>query len=64
VTGSFSATPIPAGEAITGPSWLKSKAGYYYYGVFGARMPDWSLRDPAVIAWRHLHFWLNRFVQA
>lgn len=53
----------PAWRGHHGPSWHPSKTGYYY-GVFNGRMPDWNLRNPAVIAWHldNLRFWLNRGV--
>lgn len=34
----------------------------FYFGTFGPHMPDFNLRNPAVVAYHHdsLRFWLNR----
>ena len=52
----------PAGwNTFTGDPWRNNGNGWYY-GVFGALMPDWNLRNPAVVAWHqnNLRWWLNR----
>jgi glycosidase len=44
--------------------WHSSAAPGVYFGGFWREMPDWNLRNPAVVAWHHnnLRFWLNRGV--
>jgi glycosidase len=41
--------------------WHRDATGHYY-GAFWDQMPDFDLRNPAVVAWHHdnLRFWLNR----
>jgi glycosidase len=44
--------------------WHSTPAPGVYFGGFWREMPDWNLRNPAVVAWHHdnLRFWLNRGV--
>ncbi|MFM2287018.1 MAG: alpha amylase, putative, amy13F, partial [Pseudomonadota bacterium] len=52
----------PAGWSAFGADpWHGDGAGWYY-GVFSATMPDFNLRNPAVVAYHedNLRFWLNR----
>ena len=54
----------PSGWQIYGANpWHPSATGWYF-GAFSSRMPDFNLRNPAVLAWHHdnLRFWLNRGV--
>lgn len=54
----------PAGwNTFSGDPWRNNGNGWYY-GVFGALMPDWNLRNPSVVAWHenNLRYWLNRGV--
>ncbi|MBI5258424.1 MAG: alpha-amylase [Burkholderiales bacterium] len=43
--------------------WTATPTGHYF-GTFSARMPDFNLRNPAVLAWHqdNLRHWLNRGV--
>jgi glycosidase len=43
--------------------WNATPKGYYF-SQFSSYMPDWNLREPAVMAWHldNLRFWLNRGV--
>jgi glycosidase len=43
--------------------WYGTGTGSYFAG-FWSQMPDWNLRQPAVLAWHqdNLRFWLNRGV--
>ena len=43
--------------------WYSTPTGYYFAG-FWDQMPDFNLRNPAVVAYHHdsLRFWLNRGV--
>ena len=53
---------VPAGWNIYGKNpWYQDEHGAYFAG-FWDQMPDFNLRNPAVIAWHHdnLRFWLNR----
>jgi alpha-amylase len=57
----------PAGWSVFGgdPWRLNTQAGGgWYYAPFWDQMPDFNLRNPAVVAWHHDHlrFWLNRGV--
>lgn len=54
----------PDGWSIYGGDpWHPDPTGWYF-GAFWDQMPDWNLRNPAVLAWHHdnLRFWLNRGV--
>jgi glycosidase len=54
----------PAGWQIYGQNpWYETDAGAYFAG-FWNQMPDFNLKNPAVLAWHHdnLRFWLNRGV--
>ena len=54
----------PMGWSIYGNDpWHLDPSGYYF-GAFWGQMPDWNLRNPAVVGWHHdnLRFWLNRGV--
>lgn len=54
----------PAGWDILGKNpWYPGKTGTYF-AQFGANMPDFNFRNPAVVAFHHdnLRFWLNRGV--
>lgn len=44
--------------------WRPAPGGGWYFGAFGAGMPDFDWRCPEVEAWHHdnLRFWLNRGV--
>jgi glycosidase len=44
-----------------GDPWHADPTGFYF-GAFWDQMPDFNLRNPAVMAWHHdnLRFWLNR----
>jgi alpha-amylase len=54
----------PDGWNIYGNDPWHADASGWYFGAFWDQMPDWNLRNPAVIAWHHdnLRFWLNRGV--
>ncbi len=46
-------------------TWHRAKPRRdYYYGVFWEQMPDFNLRNPAVLAYHHdnLRYWMNRGV--
>ncbi|WP_137938980.1 alpha-amylase family glycosyl hydrolase [Chitinivorax sp. B] len=49
--------------AFGGDPWYESDKGFYY-GAFGASLPDFNLRNPAVVDFHlnNLKFWLNRGV--
>ncbi len=54
--------PPPAGWSIFEHNpWYDSGNGHYF-STFGAAMPDFNFRHPAVLAWHedNLRFWLNR----
>ena len=53
----------PGWTGYGGASWRISESGYYY-GVFADSMPDWNLRNAAVLNYHldNLRFWLNRGV--
>jgi maltose alpha-D-glucosyltransferase/alpha-amylase len=53
----------PGWTGYGGASWRISESGYYY-GVFADSMPDWNLRNTAVLNYHmdNLRFWLNRGV--
>jgi len=55
---------VPAGWSVFGGNPWRSSASGAYYAPFWDQMPDWNLREPAVIDFhRHnLRFWLNRGV--
>lgn len=43
-------------------TWHRAKPSHdYYYGVFWEQMPDFNLRNPAVVAYHHdnLRYWMN-----
>jgi alpha-amylase len=54
----------PAGWNIYGNDPWHDDATGSYFGAFWGQMPDWNLRNRAVVAWHHdnLRFWLNRGV--
>ena len=54
----------PEGWSIYGNDPWHDDATGSYFGAFWDQMPDWNLRNPAVLAWHHdnLRFWLNRGV--
>ena len=54
----------PAGwNTFAGDPWRNTGNGWYY-GVFSALMPDFNLRNPAVVEYHrdNLRFWLNKGV--
>ncbi|MGY0197029.1 alpha-amylase family glycosyl hydrolase [Leptothrix sp. BB-4] len=54
----------PAGWQIYGNDpWYETDHGHYFAG-FWSEMPDFNLKNPAVVAWHHdnLRWWLNRGV--
>jgi alpha-amylase len=57
-------TDAPQGWEIWGknPWYRAAGAGDFYFGTFGAHMPDFNFRNPAVLAYHEdsLRFWLNR----
>lgn len=55
--------PAPQGWQIWGRDpWVNGAGTQAYFATFGAGMPDFNLRSPAVVAWHHdnLRYWLNR----
>ena len=46
------------------PIDLKDKSKGYFYGIFDRQMPDWNLKNPAVVKYHedNLRFWLNKGV--
>lgn len=50
-------------STFSGDPWRQDNTGWYY-GVFVDAMPDFNLRNPAVVNWHmdNLKFWLNRGV--
>ncbi|RZS54721.1 alpha-amylase family glycosyl hydrolase [Sphaerotilus mobilis] len=55
---------VPEGWKIYGQNpWYETDHGAYFAG-FWNQMPDFNLRNPAVVAWHHdnLRWWLNRGV--
>jgi alpha-amylase len=52
----------PEGWNIYGNDPWHDDATGSYFGAFWGQMPDWNLRNRAVVAWHHdnLRFWLNR----
>jgi alpha-amylase len=58
------ADPKPEGWQLYGNTpWYDTDHGAYFAG-FWSEMPDFNLKNPAVVAWHHdnLRFWLNRGV--
>lgn len=55
-------TTHPAGWSVFGGDPWRNDGNGWFYGVFGANMPDFDLRNPAVVAYHedNLRFWLNR----
>ncbi len=51
------------GWDVYGNPW-RSNGGDWYYGPFDVTMPEWNLRNPAVVDYHldNLRFWLNRGV--
>jgi alpha-amylase len=55
----------PTGWSVFGGDpWRSNPAGGWYFAAFWDQMPDFNLRNPAVLGWHHdnLRFWLNRGV--
>jgi glycosidase len=54
----------PEGWNIRGSNPWRPAAGGYFFATFGPQMPDFNLRNPAVLAYHrdNLRFWLNRGV--
>ncbi len=54
----------PGGWSIYGGNPWRPWRGDVYFAPFWDQMPDWNLRNPAVVDWHHdnLRFWLNRGV--
>jgi len=55
----------PTGWNIYGSDpWRSNPGGGWYFAAFWDQMPDFNLREPAVVNWHHdnLRFWLNRGV--
>jgi alpha-amylase len=54
----------PEGWTVRGGNPWHPAAGGYFYATFGPLVPDFNLRNPAVIAYHqdNLRFWLNRGV--
>ncbi len=52
----------PAGWSIYGGDPWRGDPSGWYFAPFWDQMPDFNLRNPAVVAWHHDHlrFWLNR----
>ncbi len=50
-------------STFAGDPWRNNGNGWYY-AVFSARMPDWNLENPEVVAYHqdNLRFWLNKGV--
>jgi maltose alpha-D-glucosyltransferase/alpha-amylase len=57
----WSSTHPTGWNTFSGDPW-RNIGGSWYYGIFGALVPDWNLRNPQVVAWHlnNLRFWLNR----
>ncbi len=55
---------VPTGWSVFGGNPWRAAASGAYYAPFWEQMPDWNLREPAVVDFhRHnLRFWLNRGV--
>lgn len=53
----------PGWNTFAGDPWRNNGNGWYY-GVFSALMPDFNLRNPAVVEYHkdNLRFWLNKGV--
>lgn len=60
----FSDKEVPGWTAYSGDPWREGMNGAYYYAVFDQAMPDFNLRNPAVVDFHmnNLKFWLNRGV--
>lgn len=54
----------PTGWSVFGGNPWRSSANGAYYAAFWDQMPDWNLREPAVVDFHrdNLRFWLNRGV--
>ena len=54
----------PSGWNVFGADPWRAGGGAYYYAPFWDQMPDWNLKNAAVVAWHedNLRFWLNRGV--
>ncbi|MCV2370859.1 alpha-amylase family glycosyl hydrolase [Roseateles oligotrophus] len=53
----------PSGWDIWGKNpWFATEHGQHYFGTFGPHMPDFNLKNPAVVDYHRssLRFWLNR----
>jgi glycosidase len=52
----------PSGWSIYGGNPWHSDAGGHYFAAFWDQMPEWNLKNSAVVSWHHdnLRFWLNR----
>jgi len=57
------ADPAPTGWDIWGKNpWYPSAQGESYFATFGPHMPDFNMRNPAVVAYHRssMRFWLNK----
>ncbi|MBY0237643.1 MAG: DUF3459 domain-containing protein [Burkholderiaceae bacterium] len=55
--------PAPTGWDIWGKNpWYANAAGGHYFATFGAPMPDFNLRNPAVVDYHRasMSFWLDK----
>ncbi|MEL4177899.1 alpha-amylase family glycosyl hydrolase [Roseateles sp. PN1] len=55
--------PAPTGWDIWGKNpWYANAAGGHYFATFGAPMPDFNLRNPAVVDYHRasMRFWLDK----
>ncbi|WP_374601398.1 alpha-amylase family glycosyl hydrolase [Niveibacterium sp.] len=59
----FSDTEMKGWTTYGGDPW-RANGDDWYYGAFDVIMPDWNLRNPAVVDFHldNLRFWLNRGV--
>ena len=55
---------VPAGWSVFGGNPWRAASSGAYYAPFWDQMPDWNLREPAVVDFHrnNLRFWLNRGV--
>ncbi|HJW12245.1 MAG TPA: alpha-amylase family glycosyl hydrolase [Albitalea sp.] len=59
----FKDSPQPGWTTFAGDPWREA-GSRWYYGVFSSDLPDFNLRNPAVVDFHlnNLKFWLNRGV--